>query len=158
MDLVLDGRLRVFRTLPSGLSSMIPTARGWSVGDYAAEFSSNAETLYVDLFAFANGNETPDDDTGVAVRRNSLAISLKQDFNAPGVAGTSRSSNDVLSVYGTVSSATYTPSRRSNSERGNESNLSEMQTSHRAHIWNELEWRPVLRVQAQYVSVARRDG
>ncbi|KAJ8524955.1 hypothetical protein ON010_g16161 [Phytophthora cinnamomi] len=34
-SLLLDGKLRVFRVLPSGLSSMVATAGGWSIGDYA---------------------------------------------------------------------------------------------------------------------------
>lgn len=54
-SMLLDGRLRVFRVLPSGLSSMIATAGGWSIGDYAGALSDDAQSLSVDFFAFAEG-------------------------------------------------------------------------------------------------------
>ncbi|KAG6572708.1 uncharacterized protein IUM83_18722 [Phytophthora cinnamomi] len=55
MALLLDGRLRVFRVLPSGLSSMIATTGGWSIGDYAGSLSDDGQSLNMDLFAFAEG-------------------------------------------------------------------------------------------------------
>ncbi|EGZ23236.1 hypothetical protein PHYSODRAFT_484829 [Phytophthora sojae] len=55
-SMLLDGRLRVFRALPSGLSSMIPTAGGWLIGDYVGTLSDDALSLNIDLFAFAEGD------------------------------------------------------------------------------------------------------
>ncbi|KAE9001976.1 hypothetical protein PF011_g13510 [Phytophthora fragariae] len=54
MTLVLDGRLRVFRALPSGISSMVSAAGGWSLGDYMATFSEDTHALNVDFFMFAD--------------------------------------------------------------------------------------------------------
>ncbi|KAE9208865.1 hypothetical protein PF004_g16646 [Phytophthora fragariae] len=109
MDLVLDGHLRVFRVLPSGLSSMIPTGGCWSVGDYTAELSSDGETLYLDLFALAEGREAvrDDDDAGVATRRVSLSMRLERVFSARDAVGTARPSDFVLSVQGTRSAALF---------------------------------------------------
>ncbi|KAE9156717.1 hypothetical protein PF004_g32491, partial [Phytophthora fragariae] len=140
MDLVLDGHLRVFRVLPSGLSSMIPTGSCWSVGDYAAELSSGGETLYLDLFAFAEGREAArdDDDAGVAARRVSLSMRLEQVFSARDAVGTARSSDFVLSVQATVNVSTFRSSGRSDSGEKNTSKLSEMPSSHRARAWSEM--------------------
>ncbi|KAE9006068.1 hypothetical protein PR001_g17287 [Phytophthora rubi] len=109
MELVLDGHLRVFRVLPSGLSSMISTGGRWSVGDYAVELSSGGETLYLDLFAFAEGREAArdDDDAGVATRRVSLSMRLEQAFSARDAAGVARSSDVTLSVQGTSNSSVW---------------------------------------------------
>ncbi|EEY68712.1 uncharacterized protein PITG_19032 [Phytophthora infestans T30-4] len=51
MELLLDGRLRVFRALPSGTSSRLPIG-GWSVGDYCATLSHNGLSIDVHFFAF----------------------------------------------------------------------------------------------------------
>ncbi|KAE8978601.1 hypothetical protein PR002_g24675 [Phytophthora rubi] len=159
MDLVLDGHLRVFRVLPSGLSSMIPTGSCWSVGDYAAKLSSGGETLYLDLFAFAEGREAArdDDDAGVAARRVSLSMRLEQVFSARDAVGTARSSDFVLSVQATVNVSTFRSSGRSDSGEKNTSKLSEMPSSHRARAWSEMEWIPAREVEARYIPAARTD-
>ncbi|KAE9319017.1 hypothetical protein PR003_g18085 [Phytophthora rubi] len=154
MELVLDGHLRVFRVLPSGLSSMISTGGRWSVGDYAVELSSGGETLYLDLFAFAEGREAArdDDDAGVATRRVSLSMRLEQAFSARDAAGVARSSDVTLSVQGTVSVSTYLSSGGGGK---NASKLSEMPSFRRARAWSEMEWVPVHEFEARYDSVVR---
>lgn len=147
MDLVLDGRLHVFRALPSGLSSMIPTTGGWSVGDYVAEFSSDMETLYVDLFVFAEGVGAAHDDVGVATRRVSLAMTMEQALTSQNV----QSGDVALSVYGTVSSSTYGTSRVSGRREKDDSSLSAMSSSHRTRLYDEMQWTAVLEVQAHCI-------
>ncbi|KAF1780837.1 hypothetical protein GQ600_14784 [Phytophthora cactorum] len=95
ITLVLDGKLRVFRVLPSGISSMIATTGGWSIGDYTAAFAEDGRSLEVNLFSFAestsNGFTIGDaqsinlrrsaSDGIVKLRRVSLLIRLEQEFN-----------------------------------------------------------------------------
>ncbi|KAE8885735.1 hypothetical protein PF003_g30076 [Phytophthora fragariae] len=73
-SLLLDGRLRVFRVLPSGLSSMIATAGGWSVGDYAGALADDAQSLSLDFFAFAEGYHPSTGGEIAVVRRVSLTL------------------------------------------------------------------------------------
>ncbi|GMF58580.1 unnamed protein product [Phytophthora fragariaefolia] len=153
MDIVLDGRLRVFRVLPSGLSSMIPTAGGWSVGDYAAELLGDANSLCVDVFAFAEESSAARDDAAVPTRRMSLSLRLEQESTDRDVASSARFNGIVMVVQGAVSHATYVPRRGAGSERADALKLSEMPTSHRAGIWGGMDWKPACEMQARYESV-----
>ncbi|KAJ8524522.1 hypothetical protein ON010_g16595 [Phytophthora cinnamomi] len=101
MELVLDGRLRAYRELPSGLS-------GWSVGDYAAEFCDGG--LDIDLFAI-EGRKTEGRGSGerwlTRVCRIRLLLSLEQRVNS---AMLSRNGRDmVVVVHGAILAATYLP-------------------------------------------------
>ncbi|KAE9334160.1 hypothetical protein PF008_g14108 [Phytophthora fragariae] len=95
MTLVLDGRLRVFRALPSGISSMVSAAGGWSLGDYMATFSEDTHALNVDFFMFADvktsaysrgGRRTERHVSGsnshdeIQMRRVNLSIKLEEDL------------------------------------------------------------------------------
>ncbi|KAE8980069.1 hypothetical protein PR002_g24237 [Phytophthora rubi] len=117
----------------------------WSVGDYAVELSSGGETLYLDLFAFAEGREAArdDDDAGVATRRVSLSMRLEQVFSARDAVGTARPSDFVLSVQATVSVSTFRSSGGLGrgvkyAPKKNISKWSEMPSSHRARAWSEM--------------------
>ncbi|GMF22173.1 unnamed protein product [Phytophthora lilii] len=164
MELVLDGRLRVFRVLPSGVSSMIPLAGGWCVGDYAAALASDRRSVSIDMFGFTEEKVTifADRSSGQVisqeeihqeygyrsvsnVRRVRLSIELDPEF-CRGNRSTSREAS--VKVHGTVSSSTYRPLRSSPTQEWFK--LSEMLSSRRAAIWNELDWRPLLELQAQY--------
>jgi hypothetical protein len=162
MVLVLDGRLRVFRVLPSGLSSMIATTGGWSVGDYVAGFSEREQTASVDLFGFVDstslgsprdgvrsgGNqETAADESkgSVArVRRASLSITLERGPHAGG----GEDSDLFLVVHGTVFGSSYNPQTQAG---GGE--LLTKSSTERGRLWGELHWSPLYELQARYTAL-----
>ncbi|ETP30072.1 hypothetical protein F442_20862, partial [Phytophthora nicotianae P10297] len=61
-EFLLDGRLRTFRSTPSGISSILLTPEGWSIGDYAARMSGHTNTINFDFYALTDS----DLDTGFA--------------------------------------------------------------------------------------------
>ncbi|ETP01924.1 hypothetical protein F441_20910, partial [Phytophthora nicotianae CJ01A1] len=61
-EFFLDGRLRTFRSTPSGISSILLTPEGWSIGDYAARMSGHTNTINFDFYALTDS----DLDTGFA--------------------------------------------------------------------------------------------
>lgn len=72
------------------------------MGDYVAEFSSDMNTLYVDLFGFNEGIDTVRDDSGVPSRLVSISMTMDQSFGANDIIRNSRSSDLILPVRGTV--------------------------------------------------------
>ncbi|RLN98632.1 hypothetical protein BBJ28_00025438, partial [Nothophytophthora sp. Chile5] len=84
-ELVLDGRLRVFRVMPSGLSSMVAVAGRWAVGDYVASFSDDTQSLEMTFYAFAEGGSAMPGRDGsgretTAVRQARVTFVLQQEL------------------------------------------------------------------------------
>ncbi|KAE9219691.1 hypothetical protein PF002_g16116 [Phytophthora fragariae] len=160
MTLVLDGRLRVFRALPSGISSMVSAAGGWSLGDYMATFSEDTHALNVDFFMFADvktsaysrgGRRTERHVSGsnshdeIQMRRVNLSIKLEEDVSIG-------DSGDIFAfVCGTLYSSSYTPASMSVTERMQGLKLSETSTVDRATVWREAKWSPLWKLQTGYI-------
>ncbi|ETN19115.1 hypothetical protein PPTG_04518 [Phytophthora nicotianae INRA-310] len=159
MTLVLDGKLRVFRVLPSGISSMISTLGSWSIGDYTAAFSEDGRSLEVNIFSFADAMTngfTSDDhhsrdaarDDIVKLRRVCLSIRLDKKLNQEG-----RDQKDLfVFVRGTVYGSTLSFSLN---ERKNGLNLSEQSAMDRAATWSEVEWAELWELKAGYIPLPR---
>jgi len=169
MKLVLDGRFRVFRVLPSGLSSMIPMAGGWSIGDYVATISGDGRALELDLFAYLENTEesTWSNTAGIhstsmssssvceeefMVRRAHLSLSLEQDRNATQPIGFAPGRCAFMFVDGTVLRSTYRPKAMHKDNQNPRPKLSSEPSAYRAALWSALEWSPLVKVQAKYVS------
>ncbi|KAE9013017.1 hypothetical protein PR003_g14502 [Phytophthora rubi] len=160
MTLVLDGRLRVFRALPSGISSMVSAAGGWSLGDYMATFSEDTHALNVDFFMFADvktsaysrgGRRTERHVSGsnshdeMQMRRVNLSIKLEEDVSIG-------DSGDIFAfVCGTLYSSSYTPASMSVTERMQGLKLSETSTVDRATVWREAKWSSLWKLQTGYI-------
>lgn len=140
MQLTVDGRLREFRSLPSGLSALIKVFGEWSVGDYAAKFSTDQQAISVDFVAVSEGvdesNETE------VVRRLSLLLSLDEESRE----GDSDTRDLFLVVRGTICEATHDP-------RG-AVRLSEMTSNDRAGVYLDLEWTTLQDVHAGYIAIS----
>ncbi|KAL3673063.1 hypothetical protein V7S43_002358 [Phytophthora oleae] len=146
MELVLDGRLREFNALPSGISSKIATAGGWIVRDYVAVLADDTQPVIAHFFKFKEVEGAiqgaSGEDGQVQVRRVSLSLTLEQQANYPDA---STDSTDLfIVVHGTVCDSTYYSSRR---------NLSGLSLVDRGAIWERLEWISVLEVHAGYVAI-----
>ncbi|KAF1772899.1 hypothetical protein GQ600_24114 [Phytophthora cactorum] len=152
MKLVLDGRLRVFRVLPTGVSSMITTMGGWSIGDYIGSLADDAKSVDVAFYAYkevdikskAHGLMTDNDAT--AVRRISLSLTLekKQDGSQDGFY---YPSNTYAFVDGTVFGSTY--------KQIGTHKLSEIISAERGKIWNDLDWTLLMEIRAGFVAVVQ---
>ncbi|RMX67103.1 hypothetical protein KXD40_009048 [Peronospora effusa] len=157
MKLVLDGKLRLFRVLPSGVSSMIPTVGGWSIGDYTAIFLADGNALKVSFFCYAEEKagacaHRPVDSQDlepyiyaevIRLRRVCISIRLEENSNHDGVTST----NLVAVVQGTTYESIHSPS----SQRVDGLKLSERTVFERAVMWDEVEWEPLLEFQAESV-------
>ncbi|GMF30586.1 unnamed protein product [Phytophthora lilii] len=153
MTLILDGRLRKFQVLPSGLPSMIATAGGWSLGDYTAKLSDDGSSLSVNFFtfaeaAFAHGFASQNRESVIEemwMRQVSLSIRLEEevvDRNADSSADT----EDLFAfVQGTVYGSTFLPGFK----------LSEASAVDRAAIWRGAEWTALWELQAGYIALPR---
>ncbi|KAJ8527479.1 hypothetical protein ON010_g14784 [Phytophthora cinnamomi] len=156
MSLLLDGRLRVFRVLPSGLSSMIATTGGWSIGDYAGSLSDDGQSLNMDLFAFAEGYHPHSGVETAVVRRVNLTpalmlgkcIAAGNPIRAVGDSGIT-----VLVVHGRVYCSALRPSKPGlgSIDRASTHRLSTTSSSDRAAMWSEKIWLPLMEMQAEYV-------
>ncbi|KAG3097741.1 hypothetical protein PI124_g15190 [Phytophthora idaei] len=152
MKLVLDGRLRVFRVLPTGVSSMIATMGGWSIGDYMGSLADDAKSVDVAFYAYkevdikskAHGLMT--DNEATTVRRISLSLTLekKQDGSQDGFY---YPSNTYAFVDGTVFGSTY--------KQIGTHKLSEIRSAERGKIWNDLDWTPLMEIRAGFVAVVQ---
>ncbi|EGZ23372.1 hypothetical protein PHYSODRAFT_295802 [Phytophthora sojae] len=160
MTLVLDGKLRVFRALPSGMSSMVSAAGGWSLGDYMATISDDAHILSVDFFLFADvkaiGARQTDRQVSrnasqavVELRRVGLTIKLEED-------GSIGEAGDLFAfVHGTAYSSSYTHQNTSVTQRLQALKLSETSTVDRATVWREAKWAPMWKLQAGFIALPR---
>ncbi|KAK1933658.1 hypothetical protein P3T76_011872 [Phytophthora citrophthora] len=138
MELVLDGRLREYNSLPSGVSSMIATAGGWVVGDYVAVHADDTQSVMLHFFKF---KEAAIEDGQTQVRRVSLSLNLEQQVNTD----TSGDSTDLfIVVQGRAWDSTYYSSSRK---------LSELTLVDRGGIWERLDWISVLEIHAGYVAI-----
>ncbi|POM63866.1 Hypothetical protein PHPALM_20683 [Phytophthora palmivora] len=165
MTLVLDGRHRVFRVLPSGLSSMIKTLEGWCIGDYVGCLSDDGQSVDVDFFAYKGAADTPldtrvkvsstsdcstDDRTAVA-RRISLSITLEEKqgntYSSTHLAGDCYPSNIFAFVDGVVSGPTHRQELAGNFK------LSEMTSAERGELWDTLDWMSLMEIRAGYVAI-----
>ncbi|KAG3060807.1 hypothetical protein PC122_g19867 [Phytophthora cactorum] len=165
ITLVLDGKLRVFRVLPSGISSMIATTGGWSIGDYTAAFAEDGRSLEVNLFSFAestsNGFTIGDaqpinlrrsaSDGIVKLRRVSLLIRLEQEFNIE-VTGSTVQRDLFAFAHGTVHGSTLSIPIN---ECRNGFKLSERSAVDRAATWSEVEWAALWEWKAVYITLSR---
>ncbi|CAI5742837.1 unnamed protein product [Peronospora destructor] len=157
MTLVLDGKLRLFRVLPSGVSSMIPTAGGWSIGDYTAIFLANENSLKVNFFCFTEEKarafvHSPIDFRDlepyiyaevIRLRRVCISIRLEENLNHDGVNPT----NLFAVVRGITYDSIYSPPN----QRMDGFKFSERRVCERAAIWGEVDWKPLLELQAESV-------
>ncbi|GMF22180.1 unnamed protein product [Phytophthora lilii] len=142
MSFVLDGRLRVFRLLRSGMSSLVATWSGWSVGDYTAEFTAN--TLSVDLYGFT--------EVGMAasVLRGCGQVASNRFVGEVRVVSMDVK-HRVMVVCGTVWGATYKPSMFGH-DLVPAWDLMAMSSTDRASIWRELQWTLLSEVQVAYAT------
>ncbi|KAE8889314.1 hypothetical protein PF003_g26666 [Phytophthora fragariae] len=149
MELVLDGRSRGFNVLPSGISTGIAAAGGWSIGDYQTMPSDDCQCLNLRFFAFkeeAKGSNNPSGTPGTMVCRISLSLVLEQDLGADESMDEAYPRDVFVVVHGTVCGSTY---RRPSC--GVE--LCKMSSADRSVIWNTLKWTPVVEVQTGYVAI-----
>ncbi|GMF30587.1 unnamed protein product [Phytophthora lilii] len=160
MELVLDGRLRGFRVLPSGISSMFAAAGRWFVGDYEAVLSDDGQSVNLNFFAFVEEKTAADARRGhegggasATVRRVSLSLILEQDFDDKGPATSTQPRDLFIVVHGTVLGSTYTPTSASAGFSAPRRMLSTMSSADRVLVWNELRWTPLFEVQAGYVAL-----
>ncbi|KAI9910969.1 hypothetical protein PsorP6_010569 [Peronosclerospora sorghi] len=161
MELILDGQLRGFRVLPSGIASVLTTVGGWPIGDYEAIVSNDGQCLVIHFFAFSerdmtksvfNKNNQTERHTNAhtTVRKASLSLVLEQ------ASGTLKSKDSIstsghsIVVGGTVFDSTYC---RANSLINTSAQLSAMSTSDRKAIWSELTWTPRFEVHANYIAL-----
>ncbi|EEY67536.1 uncharacterized protein PITG_17853 [Phytophthora infestans T30-4] len=135
MELLLDGRLRVFRALPSGTSSRLPIG-GWSVGDYCATLSHNGLSIDVHFFAFDERGGNSGVSSKMNVRRVSLSLALDD----------TETRDQFIIVQGNV----CRPKDDGQEDRVGGLNMS---NSDRAMLWNQLDWTPILEIQAGYVAL-----
>ncbi|KAI9994680.1 hypothetical protein PInf_011506 [Phytophthora infestans] len=135
MELLLDGRLRVFRALPSGTSSRLPIG-GWSVGDYCATLSHNGLSIEVHFFAFDERGGNSGVSSKMNVRRVSLSLALDD----------TETRDQFIIVQGNV----CRPKDDGQEDRVGSLNMS---NSDRAMLWNQLDWTPILEIQAGYVAL-----
>ncbi|KAG7377278.1 hypothetical protein PHYPSEUDO_011939 [Phytophthora pseudosyringae] len=162
MTLVLDGKLRVFGVLPSGVPSSIPTAGGWSIGDYTAALSEDGHSVEVNLFSFseekANGfgarsmnTRRTGADAIVRLRRVCLSIRLEEELDREEeVVGSADQSDLFAFVHGTVYGSTLAlPLNECLDGIG----LAERPAVDRAATWSEVEWAPVWKLQAGFIAL-----
>ncbi|KAG3087880.1 hypothetical protein PI124_g20072 [Phytophthora idaei] len=156
-EFLLDGRLRAFRSTPSGISSMLPTPGGWSFGDYAASFSGQANDLKVDFYGLRdNVLDASFDDQ---VRRSgqlensttvcwiSMTFALEEHFQVGNHIPDGR--DRFLFFRGVVAQATYDPATPWNSQP----KLSDESSASRSVVLRELQWTAELEIQGGYVAV-----
>ncbi|KAL3673059.1 hypothetical protein V7S43_002354 [Phytophthora oleae] len=157
MELVLDGRMRRFRVLPSGTSSVVATAGGWSVGDYEASLSEDGYCLSVHFFAFVEENPRISRSAGresleTKIRRVTISLVLEQPAQQPAqqeVEG-SKALDSFIIVHGTVYGSIFS---RSDGLGRVRPKLGAMSSGDRSAVWNELKWAPLFEVQAGYVAL-----
>ncbi|KAG2769913.1 hypothetical protein PC129_g18962 [Phytophthora cactorum] len=145
--LILDGKLRIFRVLPSGISSMVATAGGWSVGDYAGALSSDCHSFVVDLFGFAEGHHPSSGNKVVVARHVKLTITLKQEQIKTELLRADSLRDSALLVHAVVHGSAYRP------PRNNPISLAKISTADRAALWSKLKWTPMSEMQAEYRGV-----
>ncbi|RLN81135.1 hypothetical protein BBJ28_00007527 [Nothophytophthora sp. Chile5] len=173
MELVLDGRLRVFRVMPSGLSSMVGATGGWAVGDYSASFLGGTQSLEVNFFAFAEeesavfdrgsggrlapgvgSNQEAGTNAVAVVRRVSLTFMLEQELVTGELSAAVDPRDLFLFAHGVVAESTYkAPIVPSAGDSDMTRKLSEMSTGTRAIVLGDLQWKALLEMQAGYVAV-----
>ncbi|ETI39079.1 hypothetical protein L914_14701 [Phytophthora nicotianae] len=142
--LILDGQLRVFRVLPSGISSMIATAGGWCIGDYTGTVSSDGQSLDVSLFGFAEGYHPSSGNEVLVARLVNLTLKLEK-----GQSKTEQLKTNVstMSLHAVVYGSAHKP------PKGNHISVSEWSTTDRAVLWDKLQWTPMVEMQTTYVAV-----
>ncbi|RLN81140.1 hypothetical protein BBJ28_00007528 [Nothophytophthora sp. Chile5] len=173
MELVLDGRLRVFRVMPSGLSSMVGATGGWAVGDYSASFLGGTQSLEVNFFAFAEeksavfdrgsggrmapgvgSNQDAETNAVSVVRRVSLTFMLEQELVTGELSAAVDPRDLFLFAHGVVAESSYTTRIMPSADDPDLTRkLSEMSTGARAVVWGDLQWKSLFEMQAGYVAV-----
>ncbi|KAG2999088.1 hypothetical protein PC128_g22731 [Phytophthora cactorum] len=156
-EFLLDGRLRAFRSTPSGISSMLPTPGGWSFGDYAASFSGQANDLKVDFYG--RRDNVLDASFDDQVRRSgqlensstvcwiSMTFALEEHLQ---VGNYTPDGRDLFLFFrGVVARATYDPATPWNSQP----KLSDESSASRSVVLRELQWTAELEIQGGYVAV-----
>ncbi|KAF1788303.1 hypothetical protein GQ600_1465 [Phytophthora cactorum] len=138
---------RIFRVLPSGISSMVATAGGWSVGDYAGALSSDCHSFVVDLFGFAEGHHPSSGNKVVVARHVKLTITLKQEQIKTELLRADSLRDSALLVHAVVHGSAYRP------PRNNPISLAKISTADRAALWSKLKWTPMSEMQAEYRGV-----
>ncbi|EGZ23025.1 hypothetical protein PHYSODRAFT_295591 [Phytophthora sojae] len=147
MHLVLDGRFRVFRTLPNGISSLAASLAGrWDIGDYVGSFLSDAHDGFeLQFFALGHGSVgSGSQNTGkstahappqcISVYRLELTLVIG-DERLPG------QTQRKLKVQGNISVAALSTDRRT---------LADMSSSARGAKLTALYWVPVMALHSRY--------
>ncbi|KAF4035985.1 hypothetical protein GN244_ATG11982 [Phytophthora infestans] len=148
MKLVLDGRLRVFRVLPTGVSSMIATVGGWSIGDYMGSLEHDKQEVDVDFFAYREVSTRPRvrgqlaGDGETMLRRISLEFSFEniQDSSTTFLDEAYYPSNVCAHVNVMVFGSTYM--------QPGAQKLCEATSAERGNIWRSIEWKPLMKIRA----------
>ncbi|ETM54830.1 hypothetical protein L914_01878 [Phytophthora nicotianae] len=146
MKLVLNERLRVFRVLPSGASSMITTVGGWSIGDYMGLLSDDAQSVDIDLFAYKEIKYEEKDQelmTGEVTMVRQIRLSLRLEKEQHSNFMSQDPSNTIAIVDGMVYASTTGWSRK----------LFEISTAKRGEIWNAVEWSPFIKSNVGFIAV-----
>ncbi|KAI9921516.1 hypothetical protein PsorP6_002647 [Peronosclerospora sorghi] len=145
VELILEGKLRGFRVLPSGIASVLTTVGGWTIGDYEAIVSNDGQCLVTHFFVFSerdmtrsvfNKNNQTEIHTSAhtTVRKASLSLVLEQASGALKSKDSINTSGHSIVLGGTVFDSTYC---RANSLINTSAQLSVMSTSDRKTIWSE---------------------
>jgi len=147
MKLVLDGRSRVFGTLPNGLASIgtLGTDREWAWGDYAGQVAEDGRSLRVILFTFREKDDQEPDSRGSSARRAVHRVTVHV-TSQPETQRTDRGDKMLrLPVSISMDSAAFSP-------EGDD--LAEMPCSSRVGLFTQLEWTHVVTVDVVYKRVA----
>ncbi|RLN95767.1 hypothetical protein BBJ28_00008257 [Nothophytophthora sp. Chile5] len=153
-ELVLDGRLRVFRVMPSGLSSVVAVAGQWAVGDYVANFSDDTQSLEMTFYAFSEGDSAISGRDGsgrdtTAVRQARVTFVLQQELNAGDLSASVDPRDLFIFVDAVVAGAAYVAGDQDTIPK-----LAEMPSAARLAVLRELLWAPMLEMKAGYIAVS----
>ncbi|KAF4136650.1 hypothetical protein GN958_ATG14140 [Phytophthora infestans] len=146
----LDGRLRSFRSTPSGISTMLPMEGGWWIGDYVGSFSAQTNTLLLDLYATRDSAENGSIDASTTVRRVSISFVLEEYLNAANFPSSVCSRDRCIVFNGVVAQATYEQNYPTSSSQPK---LGDASTVIQAMILQRMQWTAQLEVQGGYVAV-----
>ncbi|POM81231.1 Hypothetical protein PHPALM_830 [Phytophthora palmivora] len=147
MELVLDGEFRIFRALPSGISSKIEIAGEWSIGDYSATLSQDNRSIEMDFYSTANRGGLCGDtmDAVLTVRRIRLYLILEEEPDSFGDLTATDPRNLFIIMQGTLCGSTYCRSMKGDQA------ITNISSSDRVALWNELVWTPMFKIKAGYV-------
>ncbi|OWZ01978.1 hypothetical protein PHMEG_00026544 [Phytophthora megakarya] len=162
--LALDGKLRVFHVIRSGVSSFIATTGGWVDGDYTAMLSSDGHSMAMQFFGFAEGKlsagRPPAQNCSngeIQKRRIDLSIKLEEESNNKGEMKPDERKDLFAFAYGTVYGSSYQQLPVTEGSQIKTSVPTEFSSLDRAAIWREAKWTALWKFQAMYIALPRLD-